>query len=155
MRPGFSAETVAAPAAPKLYSPQVLALATRLAAFPLDPALDHRAEMRSRTCGSVVTMGLALDEAGTIAGIGMQVSACAIGQASAAVLADAASGRDAGAIAAVLAGLEAWLAGEAPLPDWPGLVMLAPVREHPARHAALLLPWKAASKALSTRVTAG
>jgi NifU-like protein involved in Fe-S cluster formation len=141
--------------APKLYSPAVLALATRLADFPLDPSLAHRAEVRSRTCGSVVALGLDLGGEGAIARVGMQVSACAIGQASAAVLADAVCGRTPADIAATLAGIEAWLADEAPLPDWPELALLSPARDHPARHAALLLPWKAASKALSTGETAG
>jgi NifU-like protein involved in Fe-S cluster formation len=134
----------------RLYSPAVLALATGLAAYPLDGSLPLRAEARSRTCGSEVIIGIGLADDGSIARIGLQVRACAIGQASAALLAQDAQGRDAGTVAATLAGLERWLADGEDLPGWPGLDLLAPVREHPARHAALLLPWTAACKALSS-----
>ena len=139
----------------RLYTPAVLALATGLAAYPLTDDLPLRAEARSRTCGSEVALGLALTADGTIARIGMQVRACAIGQASAALLAQYAQERSPGALAATLAALESWLAGDGDLPDWPGLDLLAPARDHPARHSALLLPWTAASKALSSGVTAG
>lgn len=136
-------------AATRLYSPALLGLATGLAAFPLTGDLPMRGEARSRSCGSVIALGLALDEAGRIARIGMQVSACAIGQASAALLAQSAAGRDPGAVDAVADALELWLAGEGALPDWPGIDALAPARDHPGRHGALLLPWTAARTALS------
>jgi len=140
---------VTARAAAKLYSPELLGLATGLAAFPLSDDLPLRAEARSRSCGSVIALGLGLDETGRIARIGMQVSACAIGQASAALLAQGVSGRDAGAVDAAAAALTQWLAGEGALPDWPGIAALAPARDHPGRHGALLLPWTAARTALS------
>lgn len=139
----------------RLYTPAVLALATGLAAYPLADDLPLKAEARSRTCGSEVALGLALAADGTIARIGMQVRACAIGQASAALLAQDAQGRAPEALAATLGALESWLAGEGALPDWPGLDLLAPARAHPARHSALLLPWTAARKALSSSVAAG
>ena len=140
---------MASRASTKLYSPALLGLATGLADFPLTDDLSLRAEARSRSCGSVIALGLALDDAGRIARIGMQVSACAIGQASAALLAQGAAGRDAGAVDAAAEALEQWLAGEAALPDWPGIDSLAPARDHPGRHGALLLPWTAARTALS------
>jgi NifU-like protein involved in Fe-S cluster formation len=140
---------------PRLYSPAVLALATGLAAFPLDDGLPLRAEARSRTCGSEVVLGLDVTPSGKIARVGMQVRACAIGQASAALLAQAAPGRPAEDVTLTLAALEAWLDGAGDLPEWPDLVLLAPARDHPARHGALLLPWKAASKALSSGAAAG
>lgn len=136
-------------ASTKLYSPALLGLATELAGFPLTDDLPLKAEARSRSCGSVIALGLALDEGGRVARIGMQVSACAIGQASAALLAQGAAGQGAEAIEAAAAGLEAWLAGESALPQWPGIDALAPARDHPGRHGALLLPWTAARAALS------
>ena len=135
----------------KLYSPALLALATGLARYPLGPDLPLRAEARSRGCGSVIALGMALDEAGGIARIGMQVSACAIGQASAALLAEGAIGAGPGLVRDTADALAAWLAGESDLPaSWPGLDPLAPARAHPGRHGALLLPWKAACEALSS-----
>jgi NifU-like protein involved in Fe-S cluster formation len=140
-------------AAAKLYSPEVLALATGLADYPLDPSLPLTGEARSRTCGSAIRLGLALDNAGRIDRIGMQVSACAIGQASAMLLAQAAAGRTAAEMAAITSDWELWLSDDGLLPDWPGADILAPARNHPARHGALLLPWKAASIALSSAAT--
>ena len=133
----------------KLYSPALLGLATGLAKYPLDPELPLTAEARSRSCGSVIALGLALDDGGQIARIGMRVSACAIGQASAALLAQGAIGADPARINATAAELGAWLAGEGDLPLWPGLEPLVPALAHPGRHGALLLPWKAAVEALS------
>jgi len=48
----------------KLYSPALLGLATGLAQYPFDPELPLTAEARSRSCGSVIALGLALDGGG-------------------------------------------------------------------------------------------
>jgi NifU-like protein involved in Fe-S cluster formation len=143
---------VSARASARLYSPELLGLATGLAAYPLTDDLPLRAEARSRSCGSVIALGLALDDGGTsIDRVGMQVSACAIGQASAALLAGHARGAQPGQVIAVAEALAAWLAGKGDLPaDWPGLAALAPALAHPGRHGALLLPWTAAREALSS-----
>ncbi len=138
-----------APRPAKLYSPALLGLATGLAQFPYDPALPLLAEARSRTCGSVIMLGLAVVDGARIDRIGMQVSACAIGQASAMLLAHHACGMDGQAVFDTADALEQWLVGEGALPDWPGLDVLDPARDHPGRHGALLLPWKAACMALS------
>jgi len=145
--------TAARPA--KLYSPALLGLATELARFPLDDSLPLRAEARSRSCGSVITVGLALGPAQEIARIGMQVSACAIGQASAALMAQSAVGTASARIVQTTSQLEAWLAGQGPLPDWPGIAVLTPALAHPGRHGALLLPWTAACSALSSLASHG
>lgn len=141
--------------AAKLYSPELLALATGLAQFPLRPDLPLRAETRSRTCGSAITLGLAVDDNAHVIRIGMQVSACAIGQASAMLLARNAAGAQIDDIAATAAALERWLAGEGVLPAWPGLDVLTPALAHTARHGALLLPWTAARTALSSGAAGG
>jgi NifU-like protein involved in Fe-S cluster formation len=144
----------AKPAA-KLYTPEILELATGLADYPLDPSLPLQGEARSRTCGSMIRLGMALDGEDRIARIGMQVSACAIGQASAMLLAQSAGDTTADVILTMNHDWERWLAHAGPLPDWPGAAILAPARDHPARHGALLLPWKAASVALSSAATGG
>ncbi len=139
----------------RLYSPELLGLATGLAAFPLTDDLPLRAEERSRTCGSVIALGLALDDYGLVSGVGMKVSACAIGQASAALMAQSIRGDIPGHVRLTAEALERWLAGEGDLPPWPGIAALAPARDHPGRHSALLLPWTAACKALSHSEAAG
>lgn len=133
-----------------LYTPQVLALATSLSAFPANPDLPLHGTARSLTCGSTVTVGLAVDPAGAIARIGLSCHACAIGQAATAIFAAAAVGTSHERIAAVEAAVADWLGGKADRPDWPGLEAIAPARAFPARHGAILLPWKAALAALSS-----
>ena len=68
---------------------------------------------------------------------------------SAALLAQNATGRAPHSVEDAAEALEQWLAGEGALPDWPGIAALAPARDHPGRHGALLLPWTAARMALS------
>jgi NifU-like protein involved in Fe-S cluster formation len=141
---------VSARVSSKLYSPELLGLATGLSDFPLTDDLPLRAEARSRSCGSVIALGLALDDKGLVSAVGMKVSACAIGQASAALLAQGIKGSAPGLVQFTAEGLAAWLAGKGDLPPWPGIEALVPARDHPGRHGALLLPWTAASKALSS-----
>ncbi|HEU4651716.1 MAG TPA: iron-sulfur cluster assembly scaffold protein, partial [Croceibacterium sp.] len=93
---------------------------------------------------------LALDAGGRIGALGLRVRACAVGQASAAIFARHATGRDLADLRRALAALEAWLGGEGPIPDWPDLAIVAPAHAYPARHGAMLLPWKAAVAALSS-----
>ncbi len=138
-----------------LYTPEVLALATDLAAWPWDDALPLRATARSKSCGSALSMGLLLDDAGRIAALGLKPQACAIGQAAAAIFAYAAVGRDAATIDASLAAIVRWLGEREPeasggLPDWPGIAALAAARDYPARHGAIMLAWRAASEALAS-----
>ena len=132
-----------------LYSPEVLGLATSLAAFPLSDDLPLRGSARAPVCGSTIELGLQQDEAGRIARLGLKAHACAIGQAAAALFARSAAGQDRGSITAALAGLTSWLDDPAAaVPDWPGLEAIAAARAYPARHGAILLPWKAALAAL-------
>lgn len=131
-----------------LYSPAILALAVELADYPIGKEGAVRAEARSRTCGSVVNLSVSLDEDQQIATLGLRVSACAVGQAAAAIFAKGAIGHSAEEIAQIRRDIARWLAGEAERPDWPRLEMLDPALPHPGRHEAILLPWKAAEEAL-------
>jgi NifU-like protein involved in Fe-S cluster formation len=140
--------------AARLYTPELLALAVELAQVPPLETAHARAEARSPTCGSTLAMDLVLDGQGRIARLGMRVRACAVGQAAAAIFARHAGGRDLADMAGTLDRLEVWLRGEGDAPDWPDLERVAPARAYPARHGALLLPWKAALAALSTAPTA-
>lgn len=137
-------------AAERLYTPELLGLAVELADLPpLETAHAH-GEARSPTCGSTLALDLALDDAGRIEQLGLRVRACAVGQASAAVFARHAAGRDLADIRRDLSGLEAWLDDRGPAPDWPDLAMIEAARAYPARHGAILLPWRAAYAALSS-----
>lgn len=137
-----------------LYTPELLALAVSLADYPLDDDLLLRGEAVSRTCGSTIAAGLACAEHGRIERVGLRVSACAVGQASAAIFAQGASGASAGDIEAAEEAIANWLSG-GDTPDWPGIEAIAAARAHPGRHGAILLPWRAARAALSKAMQAG
>jgi len=131
-----------------LYTPDVLGLTIELARHPLTDAFLLRGEARSKSCGSTIVLGLALDAAGAIEAVGIRSQACAIGQAAAAIFAGGVAGRTAAQVEQANEAITAWLAGTGPLPDWPGLATIAAAREYPARHGAVLLPWHAAIRAL-------
>jgi NifU-like protein involved in Fe-S cluster formation len=136
--------------ADKLYTPELLALAVDLAEYPANPSLPLHGHARSKSCGSTLALDLGIDADGRIETLGLQVRACAVGQAAAAIFARAAPRRTPEDIEAAHAGLTEWLAGTGALPDWPGLVAIAPARAFPARHGAIMLPWTAARNALSS-----
>ncbi len=139
----------------KLYTPRLLALSADLADFPYSDDLTLKSQAKSRTCGSTIKIGLELGETGGIARIGMQVTACAVGQSSAAILARGALASTPQEIAGTLAAIEKWLEGQGAMPDWPDFEALSPVLDHRGRYGAVMLPWKAATQALSTASTAG
>ena len=152
-------------AAGKLYTPEVLGLATSLAGFPLLDGLTMRGAARSAACGSALELGLSL-RGGRIDGVGVAASACAIGQAAAAIFVGAAKGKTEADIAAAEAAIAAWLArsavgasvgeGEvAALPDWPGMGAIAAAAAHPARHGAIMLAWRAAADAFAAERRVG
>ena len=133
-----------------LYSPEILAAAVGLADFPFESALPLQGEARSRSCGSTLRVGLALDEQGRIARIGCRAQACAVGQAAAQIFATAAPGRSPDELASARDQLALWLTGEGSAPDWQGIVLLDSARDYPARHGAILLAWDAALAALAS-----
>ena len=141
--------------AAKLYTPDLLAATLELVHYPPLESAALRGESRSPTCGSTLAMDLLLADDSSIERIGLTVRACAVGQASAAVFARHAPGRTEAEIAARAERFSAWLEDEAPIPDWPDMALIAPAQAYPARHGALLLPWKAAIAALSPRASAG
>ena len=138
-----------------LYTTEILRLAMAAAAHPRLAAPSVSAEARTPVCGSRIAIDLALDDGGRVRALGMDVHACAMGQASAGLFAAALPGRDATAIASARAALAMWLGGAGETaPDWPGIAALAPARAYPARHAAILLPFDAALSAFAQRSVA-
>lgn len=131
-----------------LYSRDILRLA---ASIPHQRRLDHpqaSVEKRSPVCGSRVVVDLVTDEAGRVTALGQEVRACALGQASAALMGGHAIGRTHAELAAARDALAAYLAGTREDPGaWPGLEVFAAARAYSARHAAILLPFAAAAEA--------
>lgn len=132
-----------------LYNRDILALAVATADYPPRPGAGHHASTRAPLCGSAILLDLDTDPAGRVTGVGMHVEACALGQASAALLARHAPGRGIDDLRAARAAIADWFAGTGGAPDWPGFDLLAPARDYPARHGAILLPFDAAVSALA------
>ncbi|QKS00858.1 iron-sulfur cluster assembly scaffold protein [Sphingomonas sp. CL5.1] len=138
-----------------LYNERILRLTTEVPDRRLAAPMAS-SEKRSPVCGSRVTVDVNLDASGRVGEIGMLVSACALGQASSALLAAHVVGRSPGELAAARDALAAWLAGAGAPPDWPGLDVFAPALSHTARHPAIRLAFEAAAEAAArARGTAG
>lgn len=133
----------------ELYHPRVLELAANIAHAARLENPQASATCVSRICGSTITVDVCLDGE-IVREIGMEVQACALGQAAAAILAASALGASAGEVRAARDALAAMLrAGGAP----PGgrfweLRHLEGVKEYPPRHTSTLLAFDAAVEAI-------
>jgi NifU-like protein involved in Fe-S cluster formation len=131
-----------------LYDTGLLRLAASIPHLGRLEAPHGTAEKRSPVCGSRVIADVRLDSDGRIAALGLEVSACALGQASANIMASHAIGRTAEELAGARDALAAWLASERDEPGgWPGIGQLARARAHPGRHGAIRLPFEAVAAA--------
>ena len=139
----------------KLYSQRILALAAEIPLAERLPAPQVTARRRSPLCGSTVTVDLAIED-GRIAAFGQDVKACALGQASASVLARSAIGRSRDEIAAGREALAAMLkaGGPPPGPPFEALEALKPARDYRNRHASILLAWDATLAAMDEAIAA-
>jgi NifU-like protein involved in Fe-S cluster formation len=127
-----------------LYTTEILRLAASLQEMRELEREDGRAEVRSPTCGSRITIAVQLDADRRVHMIAQQVHACAFGQASAALVQQHAVGRAHDEVADALVTISRWLAREQEdAGGWPGLEALAPARDRKSRHGAILLPFRA------------
>ena len=127
-----------------LYTTEILRLAASLQEMRELEREDGRAELRSPTCGSRITIAVELDADRRVHMISQKVHACAFGQASAALVQQHAIGRAHDEVADALVTISRWLAQEQDeAGDWPGLSALAPARPRKSRHGAILLPFRA------------
>lgn len=131
-----------------LYNRDILRLA---AAIPHHYRLERpqaSVEKRSPVCGSRVAVDVVLDEEGRVAGLGQEVKACALGQASASLMGANALGRNRGELASARDALADFLDGRREDPgEWPGLEIFGPARPFKARHRSILLPFEAVAEA--------
>jgi NifU-like protein involved in Fe-S cluster formation len=131
-----------------LYNADILRLAASVPFAERLGAPMATSEKRSPVCGSRVTVDVSVDEDGRVSEVGMLVRACALGQASASLMAANVVGRSAEELEAARDALSAWLAGDAETrPEWPGLDLFTPALPHRARHASIRLAFEAAAEA--------
>ncbi|MBU6207392.1 MAG: iron-sulfur cluster assembly scaffold protein [Alphaproteobacteria bacterium] len=132
-----------------LYTTEILRLAVTIPHQGVLAGAQGVVEKRSAICGSWVLVMLDVDAAGRVARFAQDVRACALGQASAALLGAHVMGANGAALAAARDQLAAYLSGaRAAPPDWPGLEIFASAIPHSARHAAIRLPFEATTAAL-------
>lgn len=133
----------------KLYSARILALAADIPHDERLDAPDASVKKRSPLCGSTVTVDIKVND-GRISDFGQDVKACALGQASAAVVGANAIGCTRDQIATARDQLKALLKEDGPTPDAPfaDLEVLRPAREYKNRHASIMLTLEATLEAM-------
>jgi len=132
-----------------LYSDRILEIAANPPRADRLADADATARRVSRVCGSVVEVDIKL-ESGVIVAFGQDVSACALGQTSAAIVAREIVGTPASEFRAVREQMTAMLKADGAPPDgkWADLKYLEPVRDYRPRHASTLLVFDAVVEAL-------
>ncbi|GAB1478983.1 iron-sulfur cluster assembly scaffold protein [Paracoccaceae bacterium] len=128
----------------KLYSGRILQLAAAIPHLGRLAEPGATAKKRSPLCGSTVTVDLVMKD-GRVAEFAQDVKACALGQASAAVLGAVVLGRSLTELEAARDALSAMLKEGGPVPAAPfdGYEVLLPARDYKNRHASILLALEA------------
>lgn len=134
----------------KLYSQRILALA---ADMPRTTRLTNptaTAKKRAPLCGSMVTVDVVLQD-GKITDYGQDVKACALGQATAAVVGAVIIGLTPAQIKQGRDEICAMLKSDGPVPNAPfeALEVLLPAKEYQNRHASIMLAFDATLDALA------
>lgn len=138
-----------------LYSRDILRLAASIPHLGRLDAPQASVEKSSPICGSRVRVEVMTDKEGRVTNLAQEVRACALGQASAALMAANAIGRTGAELAESRDALAAFLAGASDDPGaWPGLEVFRDARSFSARHASILLAFAAAAEA-ATLAAAG
>jgi NifU-like protein involved in Fe-S cluster formation len=131
-----------------LYSAKVLTLAANMPLAGRLAAPQASSRKVSKLCGSVVTVDLSLKD-GRVSDFAQDVKACALGQASAAVLGANVIGASLAELESARDALKAMLKAGGPPPEgrFSDLRVLEVVRGYPARHTSTLLAFEAAVEA--------
>ncbi len=134
----------------QLYSGRILELAANIPHLGRLPAPDGTARKRSPLCGSTVTVDVTVKD-GHVTEFAQDVKACALGQASAAILGQVVIGRNLAELTAARDALKAMLKDTGPVPVAPfsGYEILLPARDYKNRHASILLALDAVCEAVA------
>ena len=127
-----------------LYNTDILTLSSTLENASL-PAPDGTARKVSKLCGSWLEIDLNIED-GVVSDCALRVQACALGQASAAILKESVLGASLAELTDAREGLHALLkaGGAAPTGRFAKLALLAGVAKYPARHTSTMLAFDAA-----------
>jgi NifU-like protein involved in Fe-S cluster formation len=133
-----------------LYSDRILEIAGNQPRPGRLAHADASARRVSRICGSSIEVDIAVTD-GVITGYGHEISACALGQTSAAIVATHLVGTPVEEFRRVRNEMTAMLKDNGPPPAgdrWVDLKYLEPVRDYRPRHTSTLLVFDAVSAAL-------
>ena len=134
----------------RLYSGRILELAADIPHLGRLPAPQGSAKRRSPLCGSTITADVVLKD-GRVVDFAQEVKACALGQASAAVLGSVVIGRSLAELEAARDAVSAMLkdGAEAPAAPFAEYQELIPARDYKNRHASILLALEATCAAVA------
>lgn len=132
----------------KLYSGQILALASDMPHTDMLDDPDATVKKRAPLCGSTITVDVKIAD-GKVVAYGQDVKACALGQAAASVVGKNIIGCSKDQVEAGRDGLKAMLKDGGPTPPAPfdGLEVLRPAQDYRNRHASILLSLEATLEA--------
>lgn len=132
-----------------VYNAKLLSFAGNISRIGKLDAPDATATAHSKLCGSTVSVDLKLED-GLVADFAHRVKACALGQASSAIMADHVVGASAAELRELQAAMLRMLKenGAPPEGRFADLRYLEPVRDYRARHASTMLTFDAVVDAL-------
>jgi len=132
-----------------LYTAKILKAAANMPRAGRLTAPMGSAEKVSKLCGSRVLVDVVVEN-GKVSDFAQEVKACALGQASAAVLGENILGATPAEVDAARDALYAMLKTGGPPPQgrFSDLAMLEPVKDYAPRHASTMLAFEAAVEAL-------
>ncbi|MEP3428244.1 MAG: iron-sulfur cluster assembly scaffold protein [Roseibium sp.] len=132
-----------------IYNAKILEFAGNIPRIGRLEHPDATAKAHSKLCGSTVVVDLCVKD-GVVTDFAHDVKACALGQASASIMAQHVVGANADELRGVQNTMRAMLkeGGDPPEGRFEDLKFLEPVREYKARHASTLLTFDAVVDAL-------
>ena len=138
-----------------LYSQRILEIAANQPIPGRLASPDASVRRVSRVCGSSIEVDISVED-GVISGYGHKISACALGQTSAAIVATKIVGTPVAEFRSVREQMTAMLKadGAPPAGRWADLAYLEPVRDYSPRHTSTLLVFDAVVEALD-KIEAG
>lgn len=134
-----------------VYNAKILGFAGNIGRIGRLEAPDATATAHSKLCGSTVTVDIRMDGE-TVVDFAHVVKACALGQASSAIMANNVVGATASELRDVRETMRRMLKEEGSPPEgrFADLRYLEPVRDYKARHASAMLTFDAVIEAIDT-----
>jgi NifU-like protein involved in Fe-S cluster formation len=132
-----------------VYNAKILGFAGNIGRLGRLAAPDATAKAHSKLCGSTVVVDLTMHD-GVVPDFAHDVKACALGQASSAIMAEHVVGASADELRAVREAMLKMLKENGPPPTgrFEDLKYLEPVRDYKARHASTMLTFDAVVDAI-------